>query len=434
MRSQRLRVPANPGHERDRSPKRTRPLSPLDPDKRRSLSCPAGRPPRPDPASPVDSFAVPSLRYSGRNRRTVHPSPYPSPYPDPLTAPQNSGDIPPRRQSTLNPDQVEPSRSPQRYEDLNLDHVDRAIRSNQNARGILTQTAKEEFVTKIINLLRKEYQVTVEAVWSRPGDDIRQTVIGDVYMKHPNDPVSLELVVEWDGDVNTAYRFPHPDITYHDLTVVRVRAKMPGGQPVESLIPSFERVRITDPKSFSPYDPVTWQPWIDTEDLFKPRDLIRELREAPQLGVRFNPPPQRDRLFKILIEWIYAARLTEGWMEKHNLAVAELIIEELRNLYWAAAGVAVERVQQRLHRDDDPKDRYGQLVLDEQLRGRPQVRSSRRRPFCFSCHQPGHIRADCPQMAQAQHQFRPSHPTNQDFRGGVAGGAVRYAGATRGSH
>ena len=354
MRSQRLRVPANPGHERDRSPKRTRPLSPLDPDKRRSLSCPAGRPSRPDPASPVDSFAAPSLRYSGRNRRTVHPSPY----------------------------------------SLSL----------------------------------------LEAVWSRPGDDIRQTVIGDVYMKHPNDPVSLELVAEWDGDVNTAYRFPHPDITYHDLTVVRVRAKMPGGQPVESLIPSFERVRITDPKSFSPYDPVTWQPWIDTEDLFKPRDLIRELREAPQLGVRFNPPPQRDRLFKILIEWIYAARLTEGWMEKHNLAVAELIIEELRNLYWAAAGVAVERVQQRLHRDDGPKDRYGQLVLDEQLRGRPQVRSSRRRPFCFSCHQPGHIRADCPQMAQAQHQFRPSHPTNQDFRGGVAGGAVRYAGATRGSH
>ena len=76
MRSQRLRVPANPGHERDRSPKRTRPLSPLDPDKRRSLSCPAGRPPCPDPASPVDSFAVPSLRYSGRNRRTVHPSPF----------------------------------------------------------------------------------------------------------------------------------------------------------------------------------------------------------------------------------------------------------------------------------------------------------------------------------------------------------------------
>ena len=122
-------------------------------------------------------------------------------------------------------------------------------------------------------------------------------------------------------------------------------------------------------------------------------------------------------------------------MEKHNLAVAELIIEELRNLYWAAAGAAVERVQQRLHRDDDPKDRYGQLVLDEQLRGRPQVRSSRRRPFLLLVSPAGPHSCGLPADGSGPStSSRPSHPTNQDFRGGVACGAVRYAGATRGSH
>ena len=126
-------------------------------------------------------------------------------------------------------------------------------------------------------------------------------------MTHPKDPNSTELFAEWDGDKNTAYRFPHPEINYHSLELAHVRAQMPGGKPVEDLIPTFERVRITDPKGFSPYDPVTWQPWIDTDDLFKPRELIRELREAPQLGVRFNPPPQRERLFKMLTEWVYAA-------------------------------------------------------------------------------------------------------------------------------
>ena len=185
---------------------------------------------------------------------------------------------------------------------------------------------KEEFVMKVIDLLRKRYEVTVEAVWSLPRDGLRQTAIGRVHMTHPNDPESTELFTEWDGDVNTAYRFPHPDINYHSLDLAHVRAQMPGGKPVEYLIPAFERVRVTDPKSFSPYDPVTWQPWIDTDDLFKPRELIRELREAPQLGVRFNPPPQRERLFKMLTEWVYAARNTEGWLEKHNLA---LYIEHL---------------------------------------------------------------------------------------------------------
>ena len=309
------------------------------------------------------------------------------------------------------------------------------MRSDQNAHGILTNTAKEEFISKVVGLLRKDYEVKVEAVWSRPGDNIRQAVVGDMHLKYPNDSSSVELVAEWDGDVNTYYRFPLPDIVYHSLTVVRVRANMPGDQPAETLLPSFERIRITDPKSFSAYDPVTWQPWIYTDDMFKPRELIRELREAPLLGVRFNPPPQRERLFTVLIEWIYAARHTEDWMEKHNLAIAELIIEELRNHYWAAAGVAVERVQQRLHRDVDPKGRYGQLVVDEQLRARTQVRSFHRRPFCFSCRQLGHIRADCLNMGHAtQTHFRSTPSANQDFRGGVAGGAVRYTGVTRGSH
>ena len=77
--------------------------------------------------------------------------------------------------------------------------------------------------------------------------------IGRVHMTHPNDPESTELFTEWDGDANTAYRFPHPDINYHSLELAHVRAQMPGGKPVEDLIPTFERVRVTDPKSFSPY-------------------------------------------------------------------------------------------------------------------------------------------------------------------------------------
>ena len=124
----------------------------------------------------------------------------------------------------------------------------------------------------------------------------------------------------------------------------------------------------------------------------------------------------------MLTEWVYAARNTEGWLEKHNLAVALLIIEELRNHYWAAAGVAVERVQQRLHRDDDPQDRYGQLVVDEQLRGRTAQRAPRRRsqgPFCFGCHQPGHLRSNCPQTSQQQGGSSVPHaPRNRIFEAG----------------
>ena len=467
MRSQRLRAPSEPRQERDRSPKRNRAPTPIqtssfqDHSKRQSLSCPPVRPPlphlptqpapqvsaRPPPIPPTPVPARRKVRPSGRalspareppsplpsNLPSLPASSLPSPYPFPLEAPEPHM----RRRGTLNPDQVEASRSPRRYEALDIDHVELPQRSRCDARGIMTQSSKEEFITKVIELLRKDYEVTVEAVWSLPRDGLRQTVIGLVHMTHPKDPNSTELFAEWDGDKNTAYRFPHPEINYHSLELSHVRAQMPGGKPVEDLIPTFERVRITDPKGFSPYDPVTWQPWIDTDDLFKPRELIRELREAPQLGVRFNPPPQRERLFKMLTEWVYAACNTEGWLEKHNLAVALLIIEELRNHYWAAAGVAVERVQQRLHRDDDPQDRYGQLVVDEQLRGRTAQRAPRRRtqaPYCFACHHSGHFRSNCPQSSQHQGgQFRSQRTPAQDFRGGVVGGANRY-GATRAFH
>ena len=73
------------------------------------------------------------------------------------------------------------------------------------------KTAHQSFV--ISQLQSRRFACAMHRIAQRKSINIRswrirQTVIGDVYMKHPNDPVSLELVAEWDGDVNTAYRFP----------------------------------------------------------------------------------------------------------------------------------------------------------------------------------------------------------------------------------
>ena len=91
-----------------------------------------------------------------------------------------------------------------------------------------------------------------------------------------------------------------------------------------------------------------------------------------------------------------------------------MLVEELRNHYWASTGAPVERVQQRLHKDDDPNDRYGQIMTEEQLRSN-RPRASKGGRVCFNCRQPGHYRNQCPLLHSAG--------TKTVFRPGVASSA-----------
>ena len=86
------------------------------------------------------------------------------------------------------------------------------------------------------------------------------------------------------------------------------------------------------------------------------RDLIRDLRAAPEFGLLFHPPPIRERLFKIIQDWVYAARMYPIWREEYFLSIVQTAIEELRNHYWASQGIPIENLQLKLHKDDDAKD------------------------------------------------------------------------------
>ena len=107
---------------------------------------------------------------------------------------------------------------------------------------------------------------------------------------------------------------------------------MPGGARVERL-PSLDRLSLSDPKNFSPIEPKTWGTWIEALDEFKPRELVRELREYKEFGVRFNPPLVRERLFEMLIQWTYAARKLAEWTDENFYNIAKIVIQELCNHY-----------------------------------------------------------------------------------------------------
>ena len=264
----------------------------------------------------------------------------------------------------------------------------------------LSDSAKSEFAQKVRFLLTRGHRVWIRAVWGHKDDGARHTVTGRVYFLDPDDPVSSELKARWDDEPDVAYGFPFPDIHYFSIEIAKVQARMPGGEHVENPVNSLARVPASDPKDFSPVIPKTWGPWIEADDEFKPRELVRELRDTPELGIRFNPPPMRERLFQLLVKWIYAARQLQDWTTGYFYEIATGLIEELRNHYWAAAGAPVERVQQRLHQVSTPEDAYGKVMLEEQLK---QTRINRRQgqpPLCFNCRAPGHVRANCPQLRQ----------------------------------
>ena len=241
-------------------------------------------------------------------RRTLSLSRAQSPEPDdPVQSTRRT------RERTLNPDEVN--------------------QPPQNDR-VMPGSRLEEFCERVRVFLRKGHKVKVQAEWSEQGDDFTTTVTGTVKFRY-RDKSRQELRAEWDDCPGTGYPFPHPRILYYDLDIVKVEAKMPDGEVLEPGEEEIGSLQISDPREFSAVRPRTWGPWINSQDEFKPRELVRELREYPQFGVRFNPPPHRERIFKILTEWIYAARELETWDDGHFVKVAEMLIEELRNAYWA---------------------------------------------------------------------------------------------------
>ena len=170
----------------------------------------------------------------------------------------------------------------------------------------------------------------------------------------------------WEDEPTKEYPFPHPELEYHlvklrndlrtrtgsegGISAVQggVNAGMSGPQvPIppgmSSQLPdstiSGNVVRgvqgfdegmtgagatpiMLDPNLLDPYEPLTYDPWFRTfdDDGFRTRDLIRELRDAPEFGLRANQyfqdrtfVKQQKRNFNgIFRKWIILARQTPG--------------------------------------------------------------------------------------------------------------------------
>ena len=177
---------------------------------------------------------------------------------------------------------------------LNPEQVAALLRGGDGAEA-MTEEGKMEFAAKVKSLVARGYQVSVEAVWGHVGDTHRQTVVGNMSIK---DDGSGALEAKWSDEPGLAYDFPYPDINYYSLEISSVRAVMPGGRKTEDgqLTPQI----VTDPAKFTTYAPLTWGPWLESEDELRVRDLIRDLRCAPEFGLLLHPPPIRERLFKIV--------------------------------------------------------------------------------------------------------------------------------------
>ena len=117
-----------------------------------------------------------------------------------------------------------------------------------------------------------------------------------------------------------------------------------------------------------PYEPVTWPGHIDqrNDDGFRIKDLFRELKEAPEYGLRLNQyyqdksfQMQQERNFdQLLGKWILLARQTPGWNEGPFLELGKAIIQSLRDAYWRACKVDVEAVHRKMDKDDRAHDKF----------------------------------------------------------------------------
>ena len=193
-----------------------------------------------------------------------------------------------------------------------------------------------------------------------------------------------------------------------------------------------------------------WSEDAKHDDGFRLRDLFRELKEAPEYGLRLNQffqdrsfQRQQERNFdQLLGKWIILARKTPGWNEGEFLELGKAIIQSLRDAYWRACKVDVEAVHRKMDKDDRAHDKFFQHVTDqlserEKYRNRygatffagragtfaqsgPGIQSTRSqrppygnygpsptyRQLCYNCRSPEHIIKDCPYKRSSLPDFR----------------------------
>ena len=127
----------------------------------------------------------------------------------------------------------------------------------------------------------------------------------------------IELWGVWDNEPSKEYPFPHADLYYYGISIIddppattgleqgstanglRTSQNFPDGGGTNEAIVNADTVETgipfgpsanLDPNGLDPYEPITFTPWINAFDDggFRVRDLMRELREAPEFGLRVN--------------------------------------------------------------------------------------------------------------------------------------------------
>ena len=192
----------------------------------------------------------------------------------------------------------------------------------------------------------------------------------------------MEMWAVWDDEPGKEHPFPHQQLDYfrvdvEDMGVVEGSGglefiALEGGRP---LPPDAQPVVPTSGVKIDPYEPITWPGYIDAkhDDGFRLKDLFRELKEAPEYGLRLNQffqdrsfQRQQERNFdQLLGKWIILARKTPGWNEGEFLELGKAIIQSLRDAYWRACKVDVEAVHRKMDKDDRAHNKFFQHVTDQ---------------------------------------------------------------------
>ena len=146
----------------------------------------------------------------------------------------------------------------------------------------------------------------ITAEWKRkdsPNSEIRKTTA----------KVRKEGLDLWENEASKEYPFPHPDMNYYDI---EIDSEINQEQMEEEAQVENEIGEHMDPNNLDPYEPITFEAWIMSADKFKVRDLIRELKDAPEFGLRIDQffvdrtfIKQQERNFEnLFVKWIIYAR------------------------------------------------------------------------------------------------------------------------------